>query len=57
VLHEVERDFADLNPDPRGALRQECAKPIADALHGWMVGRRKLVSKGSAIAKGRGPVI
>jgi transposase len=51
ALYEVERDVADLKPDQRGTVRQQRAKPIADALHAWMVGQRKLVSEGSAIAK------
>ena len=51
ALYDVERDVAELKPDKRWAVRQERAKPIADALHDWMVGQRKLVSGGSAIAR------
>ncbi len=39
-------------PSPRNdALRQLRAKPVAEALHTWMTGQRKLVPEGSAIAK------
>jgi transposase len=51
ALYEVERDVADVKAERRCAVRQERAKPIADALYAWMVGQRKLVSEGSAIAK------
>jgi transposase len=51
ALYEVERDVADVKAERRRAVRQERAKPIADALYAWMVGQRKLVSEGSAIAK------
>lgn len=51
ALYEVERDVADMKAERRLAVRQERAKPIADALYAWMVGQRKLVSEGSAIAK------
>jgi transposase len=51
ALYDVEREVADVEPDQRGAVRQQRAAPIADALHTWMVGQRKLVSEGSAIAK------
>ena len=51
ALYDVERDVVELKPDQRGAVRQQRAKPIADALHAWMVGQRKLVSEGSAIAR------
>lgn len=51
ALYDVERDVAELKPDRRREVRQERARPIADALHEWMVVQRKLVSEGSAIAK------
>lgn len=51
MLYDVERDVAHVKPDRRCAVRQERARPIADALHAWMLGQRKLVSEGSAIAK------
>lgn len=51
ALYDVERDVAELKPDRRREVRQERARPIADALHEWMVAQRKLVPEGSAIAK------
>ncbi|MGG1944699.1 IS66 family transposase [Trinickia sp. NRRL B-1857] len=50
-LYAVERDVAELTPDHRREVRQERARPIADALHQWMLAQRKLVSEGSAIAR------
>ena len=50
-LYAVERDVAQFTPDRRREMRQERARPIADALHEWMIAQRKLVSEGSAIAK------
>jgi transposase len=50
-LYAVERDVAELTPDRRREVRQARARPIADALHEWMIAQRKLVSEGSAIAK------
>src|SRR5881296_3829908 len=35
----------------RGRTRRDKAKPIADALHTWMVAQRQLVPEGSATAK------
>jgi transposase len=51
ALYDVERDVAELKPDRRCGVRQERARPIAEALHAWMTSRRKLVSEGSAIAR------
>ncbi|MFJ1257155.1 IS66 family transposase, partial [Cupriavidus sp. CuC1] len=51
ALYDVEREAVDLKPDKRRALRQLRAKPVAEALHTWMTGQRKLVPEGSAIAK------
>ena len=51
ALYDVERDIAELKPDRRCEVRLERARPIADALHAWMTGQRKLVSEGSAIAR------
>ncbi len=41
----------DLLPDERQRIRQEKARPIADALHSWMLAQRQLVHEGTAIAK------
>ncbi len=51
ALYDVEREAVDLTPDKRRALRQLRAKPVAEALHTWMTGQRKIVPEGSAIAK------
>ena len=40
-----------LNAKERHSVRQIRAKPVCDALYGWMVAQRMLVSEGSAIAK------
>ena len=50
-LYEIEREVRDLLPDERQRIRQEKAKPIADALHVWMLAQRQLVHEGTAIAK------
>ncbi|WP_152386918.1 IS66 family transposase [Azotobacter salinestris] len=50
-LYDIEREVRDLPPDERQRIRQEKAKPIADALHGWMLTQRRLVHEGTAIAK------
>ena len=51
ALYEIERDVVDLNPEQRREIRQTRAKPVADALHAWMVDQRRLVPEGSATAK------
>lgn len=51
MLYDVERDVAELKPEHRCEVRQERARPIAYALHEWLLAQRKLVSEGSAIAK------
>lgn len=50
-LYEVEREAADLNCDGRQRMRQEKAKPVADALHAWLTAQRQKVPPGSATAK------
>ena len=50
-LYEVERQVQDLSPDERRRIRQEKAKPLADALHAWMHAQRARVPDGSATAK------
>lgn len=51
ALYDVERDISDLPAHERRAVRQARAKPVADALHGWMTAQRQLVPEGSAIGK------
>ena len=51
ALYDIERDVAELEPNRRREVRRERARPIANALHEWLVAQRKRVSEGSAIAK------
>jgi len=50
-LYEVERELQDLDAEARRQVRQAKAKPVADALHAWMIAHRLKVPDGSAIAK------
>ncbi|XYJ92524.1 IS66 family transposase (plasmid) [Cupriavidus necator] len=50
-LYEIEREVQQLAAQLRLEIRQQRARPIADALHAWMTGQRARVSEGSAIAK------
>jgi transposase len=50
-LYDVEREARDLSPENRLELRQRCARPVAEALHTWMVLQRAHVNEGSSIAK------
>jgi hypothetical protein len=50
-LYDVEREARDLSPENRLELRQRCARPVADALHAWMILQRARVNEGSSIAK------
>jgi transposase len=51
TLYDIERDITELDSHERCAVRQERAKPVADALHKWMIGQRERVPEGSAIMK------
>ncbi|QUN32171.1 IS66 family transposase (plasmid) [Cupriavidus sp. KK10] len=50
-LYEIEREVQQLAAQLRLEIRQQRARPIADALYAWMTGQRARVSEGSAIAK------
>jgi transposase len=50
-LYDVERDVQGLDAEARHRVRQERAKPIADALRSWMIAHRTKVPDGSATAK------
>ena len=50
-LYLIERELSELTPDERRHQRQERAKPIADQLHLWLMGKRQQVPGGSATAK------
>ena len=51
LLYDVERDVKALAPEDRLKIRQERAKPLADALHKWLLLQRSKVPDGSATAK------
>jgi len=50
-LYAIERESTDLTADQRQQLRDERARPVADALHQWMLAQRHKVPDGSATAK------
>lgn len=50
-LYEVERQTKDLPPDKRQAIRAVKARPLADALHQWMLAHRTKVPDGSGTAR------
>ena len=50
-LYEVEREVKPLSADERGRIRQTKSKPLADALHQWMVLQRQRVTDGMGTAK------
>ena len=50
-LYEIERDTKDQPPDKRQQIRQTKAKPLADALHQWMLAHRQKVPDGSGTAR------
>ena len=50
-LYEVERDARELEPSVRLVLRQSRAKPIADALHAWLLAQRQTLAKADITAK------
>ncbi len=50
-LYEVEREARELEPEARRRLRQQHAKPVADALHAWLSGQRQKLAKADVTAK------
>jgi hypothetical protein len=50
-LYDIEREAAGLDIDQRRRIRQEKARPVADALHVWLTAQRQKVPPGSATAK------
>lgn len=50
-LYDVEREVAELTEQERLRIRQEKAKPIADALHAWLLEHKQRVPLGSATAR------
>ena len=53
-LYEIERLGAELDAQARGLLRQQRAKPIADALHAWLTEQRQKLVKSDVTAKAIG---
>lgn len=51
MLYDTERQVKDLDAEHRRRWRGEHAKPVADALHAWMLAQRVRVPDGSATAK------
>lgn len=49
-LYDVEREARDLTALERKTLRQDKARPIADALHHWMQAQRLKIPNGTATA-------
>jgi transposase len=50
-LYEVEREARELEPEARRLLRQQHAKPVAEALHAWMSEQRQKLAKADVTAK------
>ena len=50
-LYEIERLGAELEPKARRLLRQQRAKPVADALHAWLIEQRQRLAKADVTAK------
>ncbi|KKL70205.1 hypothetical protein LCGC14_2107230 [marine sediment metagenome] len=50
-LYQIEREAKELPPDKRQQIRNEKARPIADALHQWMLAHRQKVPDGSGTAR------
>uniref|UniRef100_UPI0026263B86 IS66 family transposase n=1 Tax=uncultured Halomonas sp. TaxID=173971 RepID=UPI0026263B86 len=50
-LYQVEREAQSLSAEERQQLRETRARPIAEALHRWMLAQREKVPNGTATAK------
>jgi transposase len=53
-LYDVEREVADSDPPQRCEVRRQRSRPVADALHQWLLQNRQKVPDGSATAKAIG---
>ena len=51
LLYQVEAEAKDLTTEQRQIIRAKQAKPIAEALHQWMLTQRQKVPDGSGTAK------
>lgn len=50
-LYEIEREARELDAEARWQLRQQRAKPIAEALHTWLAEQRQKLANADATAK------
>jgi transposase len=50
-LYEIEREARELEPEARRLLRQQHAKPVAEALHAWLTLQRPKLAKADVTAK------
>ena len=50
-LYEIEREARELDPEARLLLRQQRARPVADALHTWLTAQRQMLAKADVTAK------
>jgi transposase len=50
-LYGIEREVKAMAPEQRLQMRQECARPITQALHAWLVAQRTKVVDGGATAR------
>jgi len=50
-LYDIETSAADLTPEARHQLREQQARPVAQALHAWMQAHRIKVPDSTGIAK------
>jgi hypothetical protein len=50
-LYEIERQARELEPEARRLLRQQHARPVADALHTWLSEQRQKLAKADVTAK------
>ena len=50
-LYEIEREARDLEPEVRRLLRQQRARPVADALHAWLLAQRRTLANADVTAK------
>ena len=51
ALYEIEREVKSLDAKERHTIRQASSKPLADAMHAWMLLQRQNILDGSATAK------
>ena len=51
ALYEIEREVKSLSAQERQAIRQARARPLAEAMHAWMVLQRQKILDGSVTAK------